>query len=185
MSHGSQPWAPPASSISCAIRAPFSRRSARPTGRRASGDSMPPSTRGRSLDRCVWRGKTSGDWKPLSRRALRRPRRPAGAADGARPAVPRARLRCHSARAHRRRQRRARKLLVRCGRGRRRRACAIFPALSSEHQAVLGVYAANAARQWGYELGTPGPIARHAIRLRHWPRYALRESRTRLLAAWR
>ena len=58
-------------------------------------------------------------------------------------------------------------------------------ALSSEDQAVLGVYAASAARQWGYELGTPGPIARHAIRLRHWPRYALRESRTRLLAAWR
>jgi hypothetical protein len=55
--------------------------------------------------------------------------------------------------------------------------------LPAEHEALLGVYVAHTARPFGYELAAPGSIARYAIRLRHWPRHLLRESRTRLRAA--
>jgi hypothetical protein len=55
--------------------------------------------------------------------------------------------------------------------------------LPAELEALLGVYAADAARRFGYDVPVPGSIARYAIRLRHWPRYALRELRARLRAA--
>jgi hypothetical protein len=50
--------------------------------------------------------------------------------------------------------------------------------LAAEHLALLGVYAADSARLFGYEVGAPGSIARNLLRLRHWPRYMFRESRT-------
>ena len=57
---------------------------------------------------------------------------------------------------------------------------AILPA---EHLALLGAYAADAARSFGYDLPAPGTIENYALRLKHWPRHALRESRALLRAA--
>jgi hypothetical protein len=54
--------------------------------------------------------------------------------------------------------------------------------LPAEHNALLGAYAADAARPFGYEVPAPGSIAKCMIRLRHWPRHAFRESRIWLRA---
>ena len=42
--------------------------------------------------------------------------------------------------------------------------------LSSEHLTLLGVYAAVAARRFGYQLRAAGPIAKYPIRLSSWAR---------------
>jgi Sulfotransferase family len=57
--------------------------------------------------------------------------------------------------------------------------------LPTEHTALLGVYAASAARTLGYEIKAAQPIERLANRLRHWPHHALRSSRAPLGALMR
>jgi Sulfotransferase family len=55
----------------------------------------------------------------------------------------------------------------------------------SEDAAVLGVYAANAARPFDYAISAPGPIAQIVLRARYSPRHVLRSGRAALLAIMR
>jgi hypothetical protein len=52
--------------------------------------------------------------------------------------------------------------------------------LTAENAELLGVFAATAARAFGYEIDATRPLRQAAIRLRHWPRHALRSSRAPL-----
>ena len=52
--------------------------------------------------------------------------------------------------------------------------------LTAEHAELLSVFSATAARAFGYEIDATRPLRQAAIRLRHWPRHALRSSRAPL-----
>lgn len=58
-----------------------------------------------------------------------------------------------------------------------------IPPLPDDDAALLGVFAAAAARAFGYEIPRPGLAARGALRLRHVPRLALRAVAARLRAS--
>ncbi len=53
-------------------------------------------------------------------------------------------------------------------------------ALPAENSALLGAYAASAARALGYDLAAPALLRRYAIRLRHSPLHTLGRSRAAL-----
>ena len=59
------------------------------------------------------------------------------------------------------------------------------PVLPDEQLALLGVYAAAAARPFGYELPVPARITRSALRVRYWPRQARRLARAALRRVFR
>ena len=50
-------------------------------------------------------------------------------------------------------------------------------ALPAEHSLLLGAYAGHAASAFGYRLAKPAFLRSSAVRLRHWPRHAVRSSR--------
>jgi Sulfotransferase family len=54
--------------------------------------------------------------------------------------------------------------------------------LSGEHSALLRAYAGSPARTLGYDVPAGTSIASYAIRLRHWPRHALRSARSAFTA---